>query len=143
MTRDLMIYYPILQRTQKGSLMDRSQKLLECKLNGRNLTINVGYEVINTSNRTRQVKANLIACMYRSSYLLSHQLTGIAVNTEHGFVGIDMESNLTILVDRYITLVAAIGLNTVDACGLCITVRSMTPVEEVPLASVATTLMWV
>ena len=56
--------------------------------------------------------------MYRSGYLLSHQLTGIAVNTEHGLVGIDMESNLTILVDRYITLVAAIGLNTVDACGL-------------------------
>ena len=102
----------------KGSLMDRRKNLLECELNGRNLTINVGYEVINTSYRARQVKANLIACMYRSGYLLSHQLTGIAVNTEHGLVGIDMESNLTILVDRYITLVAAIGLNTVDACGL-------------------------
>ena len=102
----------------KGSLMDRRKNLLECELNGRNRTINVGYEVINTSNRARQVKANLIACMYRSGYLLSHQLTGIAVNTEHGLVGIDMKSNLTILVDRYITLVAAIGLNTVDACGL-------------------------
>ena len=118
MTRDFWVDYPILQRTPKGSLMDRSQKLLECELNGRNLAIDVGYEMINTSNRARQVKANLIACMYRSGYLLSHQLTGIAVNTEHGLVGIDMKSNLTILVDRYITLVAAIGLNTVDACGL-------------------------
>ena len=64
MTRDFWVDYPILQRTPRR-LSDGY--LLECELNGRNLTINVGYEVINTSNRARQVKANLIACMYRSA----------------------------------------------------------------------------
>ena len=53
-----------------------------------------------------------------------------------------MESNLTILVDRYIPLVVAIGLNTIDTYGSD-TVREITPVGKAPLASVASTLMLV
>ena len=82
---------------KRGSKIPKST-LLSGKLHSRSLTIYICYKVIYTSSNLTQCYASLIASMNIQQSLLSHQLTGIAINRKNNLVGISTDSNIQITI---------------------------------------------